>query len=82
MRDITLEKILQKHFGCKKPFLAKKRPIGKYHDGTVTYSYLSNKGSEAYGKLTELLYDLEELGVLQGVNDTVEMLDQITEGDY
>ena len=62
----TLEEILQEYFNCKHPF--KK-------DGD-----LSESGLNAYKKLTDLLYDLEALEVIEDADDAVETLDYIIKG--
>lgn len=63
----TLEEILQHFFGCKKPFRT---------DGAFTC-----KGSIAYGKLTELLYNIGNLTEID-MNDIVETLDNITDNEF
>ena len=62
---VTLEEILQKHFGCKTPFKKNER--------------LSKEGWKAYGKLVSLIYDLGTLVEGFDANDMVETLDNITE---
>jgi hypothetical protein len=56
---MTLEDILQKHFGCSSPFLKKKRIAGYWSDGDPKYEYMTKAGGKAYGKLISLLDDLE-----------------------
>ena len=78
-----LEDILQKYFGCKKPFLKKKRICGYYigNDTRVPdYEYLTRAGGKAYGKLTSLLYDLEKmLGADFDTNRWIALLDEIVD---
>ena len=57
---MTLEEVLSEFFGCKKLFL-KKRKICGYLLGEPCYEYITKNGGRAYGRLTDLLYSLEEL---------------------
>lgn len=78
-RKITVEDILQKHFGCAKPFY--KRPVIKERfgkRGDNSYEYLTTTGGKAYGKLVDLIYDLESVLPEQiNANEIVECLDDI-----
>lgn len=78
----SLDEILQEYFNCNKPFL-KKRKLIPTIDGE-RYEYLTQSGARAYGKLTDLLYDLAALGVisLSVANDAVEELDSIVRSDW
>jgi hypothetical protein len=60
---MSLEDILQMHYGCGKPFLKKRKIVGYYLGGEAEpdYEYLTVSGGKAYGKLTGLLYSLERL---------------------
>jgi hypothetical protein len=61
---LTLEEILQKHFGCKKPFYISGKP--------------TPEGSKAYGELIGLLYNIGKLTESESeINDIVESLDYI-----
>ena len=75
-----LESILQECFGCKKPFLKRKRTVGVWHDGTTDYETLTVKGAEAYEKLASALYGLEKIGVIDDANMVIETLDSIASG--
>ena len=72
----TLESILKKYFGCRKPFRNTPK-IEKNDDGETSYTFLTNRGFEAYDKLVELVYDLEDIGVIRDANEVVEELDCI-----
>lgn len=72
---MTLEDILTKHFGCKKPFLAKPK-ICTDEQGEY-YQPFTAAGSKAYEKLVELIYDLDELGVISGSGKAVMLLDEM-----
>ena len=78
-----LESILQDCFGCKKPFLKRKKLVGVWNDGTKDYDTLTKKGAEAYEKLVSALYGLELIGVIADANHVIETLDSIASGkDY
>ncbi len=55
---MSLEDILAKYFGCKRPFL--KTPIHLWEND---YRYLTENGDKAYGKLIDLIHDLSALGI-------------------
>lgn len=68
----TLEDILAEYFGCKKPFLKTPKNCGDFTE------YFTAQGGKAYGKLTQLLYDVGALTEHSHViNDIVETLDNI-----
>lgn len=71
---MTLEDILQKHCGCKgSAFL--KRPR---RDADGNTEYFTKQGAAAYGRLTELIEDLGDLGVLDvDTQDVIETLDEL-----
>lgn len=75
-----LESILQKNFGCKKPLLKRRRVSTVWGDGSKTYTVLTAKGSEAYNRLIDTLYALEEIGAIDDANDIIENLDEIASG--
>ena len=75
-----LESILQKNFGCKKPLLKRRRVTTVWGDGSKTYTALTTKGSEAYNRLIDTLYALEEIGVIDDANNIIESLDEIASG--
>ena len=79
-----LEDILKNCFGCKKPFLKRKKLTGTWWDGQKVYTTLSDKGSEAYEKLVEAIYGLEAIGAITcDAQEIIEELDQIAESkDY
>ena len=81
MSVMTLEIILQKHFGCKKPVLKKPKPYIA-PDGYESLQYMSDAGLRAYDRLVDLIYDLNKLTEdeyqLYGL---VEDLDIIADGD-
>lgn len=78
MRKVSLESILRKHFGCKRPFL--KNPL-KYTTGGIENEwYFTVSGEKAYEKLVSLIYDLDSL--TEGeykLYDLVEDLDLIAD---
>lgn len=76
-----LESILKKDFGCKKPFLKRKKLVGVWHDGQRDYTTLSNKGAEAYEKLVEALYGLEVIGAVDDAGKIIEELDEIANSE-
>ena len=66
----TLEEILQEYFGCKKPF--------RKDNGDLTKA-----GSQAYSKLTTLLYDIAKLTETNDeINEVVETLDIIISHEF
>lgn len=75
-----LESILQKNFGCKKPLLKNRKVSSVWSDGSKSYTVLTVKGSEAYNRLIDTLYALEEIGVIDDANDIIENLDSIASG--
>lgn len=75
-----LESILQKNFGCKKPLLKRRRVSTVWGDGSKTYTVLTARGSEAYNRLIDTLYALEEIGAIDDANDIIENLDEIASG--
>ena len=72
---MTLGDVLVKHFGCKKPFLAK--PKICIDEQGEHYQPFTAAGVKAYEKLVELIYDLEELGVISGSGKAVMLLDEM-----
>ena len=68
----TLEKILQEHFNCKKPFLAHPH----YDEEEKVPVTLTKKGSEAYGNLISLLNDIGNL-TGEDTSKIIEKLDEI-----
>jgi hypothetical protein len=70
----TLESILQDYFGCKKPFLKRPR-VDHYEDKAARMTYLSVSGAKAYGKLIDLVYDIERLcEVKRSIDDTLDAI--------
>lgn len=59
----TLSEILQTYFGCKVPF----RKNGEF----------TTSGEKAYDKLTNLLDDLQDLGVIKSSASCMKVLDEI-----
>ena len=78
---VDLESILRNGFGSSKPFL-KTPKIYHDRDGEKSYEYFTKSGAEAYGKLTSVIYALENLGVLEDANEIVENLDDIVSENY
>ncbi len=75
--------ILSKFFGSKKPFRKRKVIIG-VEDGVKKYSSVTKSGWKAYGKLTDCIYALGNIGVISEheVHEIIEDLDDImTEGE-
>lgn len=70
MENITLEDILQRHFGLKgtlylkKPiaegYVGGKRSVGDYDPPSPEFRYWTKAGFKAYGKLTGMLFDLSK----------------------
>ena len=80
---MTLEKILQIYFGCKKPFLKRRKLTGYNSDGLPDYDYFTHAGVKAYEKLVCLVGDVGSL--VEAGHDAehwVEVLDQIVKEDY
>ena len=77
-----LESILRNGFGCKKPFLKKPKLLKVDSDGEKTYEYFTKKGADAFDKLTDVVYGLEEIGVIENAHDIVETLDEIVTRDW
>lgn len=76
----TLEEILQKDFGCKKPFRKNPKVTSVQVDGTKEYDYLTKKGNEAYAKLVDVIYALYNIGVLnESPNRIIDKLDEIVD---
>ena len=83
---MTLEEILQQSFGCKNPFLKRKKICGYWIGGGEAepdYEYMTKSGGKAYGKLTGLLYSLEDLlGEGFDANHWIADLDRIVSEEY
>lgn len=70
MENITLEDILQKHFGLKGPLLLKKpiaegyvggnRNRGDFDPPSPEYRYWTKAAIAAYGRMTDMLFDLSK----------------------
>lgn len=76
---MTLETILIKYFGCKKPVLKNPEKFTDW-DGERKNRYLTYQGIKSYTELIGLLYDLKELvekGIEFDVDDVIEDLDTI-----
>ena len=77
----SLEQILQENFNCEKPFL---KDFKVNEDGSR--EPFTKKGAEAYSKLIDTLYSLDEiLGMKEYSNileDIVETLDNIADDYY
>jgi len=81
---MALDEILHKYFGSKNAFLAKRKTIGYVAGGEPEpmYRYVSVSGGKAYGNLTGLLYDLENLlGKEFDANRWITELDDIVSGE-
>lgn len=75
---MTLEEILQIHFGCRHPML--KTPVQKSEEEGYGYNYLTKSGWRAYNKLISLLYDLDKLCPNSfDVSNLIEELDSIVD---
>jgi hypothetical protein len=78
----TLEEILRNVFSCKKPFLKKRKIVGRWSNGEPDYEYLTKIGGKAYGKLVELVYALGRLlDNSFDANHYVAILDRIVNED-
>lgn len=73
-----LDEILREYFGCEKAFLDEPKEL-KGADGEVEYDYLTTEGWQAYGRLIDLLYDLQSVGALDA-NDVIDNLDSVISG--
>lgn len=70
MENVTLEDILQRHFGLKGKLYLKtpivvgrvggNRKLGDYDPPSPEYRYWTKAGFAAYGRMTEMLYDLSK----------------------
>ena len=79
---MTLEDILQKHFGLKgNLYLKKPKVIGYYCDNEKEYQYMTDKGARAYVKFIECLEDLIKFELIDD-NVDFEYLDELTRGEY
>ena len=78
----SLEGILSKHFGCKKPILKNPRKfIDSY--GYESNQYMSDAGFKAYAKLIALIYDLDALTEHEyDLDKLVEDLDMIVDENF
>ena len=72
-----LESILGHCFGCKRPFLAKKKLDCIEADGEKHYQYLTASGNKAYSKLVDLVYGLQNIGVIDDADEIIEQLDAL-----
>lgn len=77
----TLEEILQMCFDCKKPFLKQKQVDTIDYDGEKHYRHLTVPGNVAYSRLTDAIYGLELIGVIDNANDIIEELDDIVSSE-
>lgn len=76
----TLEDIL-KRFGCEKPFLKNRQVDNIDYDGTRHYRYLTESGNKAYNLLTDVIYGLQNIGVIDNANDIIDELDSIVSSE-
>lgn len=83
---MALDEILLKYFNCKNPYLKNRKIAGYYTGGgerEPDYEYLTVAGGKAYGKLTDLLYDLRQLlGEGFKADHWVNQLDEIVQGEH
>lgn len=77
--NVTLEYILQKHFGLKSNLFLSKPKITEYCDNVPIYDNMTIAGHKAYKKMIDFIYDLSKLGV-NGIDEgtLVDCLDEIT----
>lgn len=77
--NITLEYVLQKHFGLKSNLFLAKPKITEYCDDVPIYDKMTVAGHKAYKKMIDFIYDLSQLGV-NGIDEgiLVDCLDEIT----
>ena len=79
---VSLEGILRKHFGCKKPILKNPKKYVCF-DGYECKLHMSDSGYKAYAKLIALIYDLDALTDHNyDLNGLVEDLDSIVDDNY
>ena len=78
MSQISLEKVLQNHFGIKHVVLVEPEPH-TYDDGI---RFLTLAGEKAYAKLVSLIYDLQDLlgEDVVDADEIIEELDDIRDG--
>ena len=77
-RFYGLAEILERYFGCKKPFLKRPKPVRDEY-GEIEHEYLTVRGTKAYEELIDLLYTLRNIGALtdKECDSTVDVLDMI-----
>ncbi len=71
-----LEGIL-KCLGSGKPFRKTPVVVEKEPDGNDIVSNVTKSGWKAYGKLTDVVYAFERMGLIEDANDIIEELDEI-----
>lgn len=78
---MTLEEILQEHFGLKgNLFLKKPKVVGYYYDNEKEYQYMTDKGARAYVKFINCLEDLIKFEIIDNID--FEYLDELTRGEF
>lgn len=78
---MTLEDILQKHFGLKgNLYLKKPKAVGYYYDNEKEYQYMTDKGARAYVKFINCLEDLIKFEIIDNID--FKYLDELTRGEF
>lgn len=72
----SLEDILRR-FGCEKPFLKNRQLDYIENDGTRHYRSLTASGNDAYNLLTDVIYGLQNIDVIDNADEIIEQLDDI-----
>ena len=78
----TLEEILRRYFGSEKPFLKKKQVDYIDDDGEKHYRHLTVSGNDAYNCLVDVLYGLQNIGIIDNANEAIERLDALVSEEY
>ena len=76
---MTLEDILQKHFGLKGNLFLKKPKVIGYCCGEKDYQYMTDKGEKAYARFINCLEDLINFELIDNID--FKYLDELTRGD-
>lgn len=79
---MTLEEILRRYFGSEKPFLKKKQVDYIDDDGEKHYRHLTVSDNDAYNCLVDVLYGLQNIGIIDNANEAIERLDALVSEEY
>lgn len=78
---MSLEDILQKHFGLKGNAYLKKPKVKGTCCGETEYEYMTKKGLQSYFELIETLNNINKLVPIENFSDLVDELDSLTYGE-